>query len=250
MIDRSHAGPEKKWFDNKRLNSVLSLPLESSDKLKRLEQERNWATKVAAKVGAEFINGGVGGSSQGAINYRTVIDIERLMAGGITIDKVFIQITSFSRIELFKESEEYSVVSRLAGQANHYKDYSDKMFTKHWAIAEPEPGQVIRFLANIVYIRNYVKSRLGFDPIFVDSLFGEHLSWISKCAVEDNFKQIDEIRTLAKASGIMNPVSLKSNMLSMQDVADTKQKHFCPGQHYAPIVHEQFADYIIDHYFK
>jgi hypothetical protein len=210
---------------------------------------------LANKLGSDYLVSGKGGSSQGDTNYRTMVDIERLTSEGQKIDHVFIQVTEPYRIELFNkyQSSHYTnkaVFSLLAVLADSYKDYNDKEFTKHWVLAEDDIGKMVRFLTNIIFIRNYVNSKLHFEPIFVDSYFLKRFSNKLKEMESSQIETSGELDTLIKASGIIDPITLDHTVPSMRSFINPNMNHWGPGDHLAPEVHELFAEHLYQHFFK
>jgi hypothetical protein len=245
----------RSWAAKHRLKAIYSQPREQLNQFFIEQQKRVWPTLLAKKLGADYLVSGKGGSSQGDTNYRTMLDIERLIGEGKKIDHVFIQVTEPYRIEIFNKYQDTyytnnAISSLLACLADVYTNYNEKEFTKRWLLIEDDTGKIARFLTNIIFIRNYVKSKLHYEPIFVDSMFMTEFTKKIKALEPSQIIQTGELNTLIKTSGVIDPTTLEHTLPSMRSFVNPHRNHMAPNGHVAPEVHEVFAEHLFQHFFQ
>lgn len=241
------------WVAEKRSKVLASFTAAQYAEYHKLEMERAWPSKLGTLVNATVVNSGVNGSSQDSTNYRTMVDIERLLKSGKQIDRVFIQITEPQRISLYDSSWSLSetnhhVVSRMLSMADSC-EYNEKMFLKYWDLVQPDSARTVRFLKDIIMIRNYVNSKLGFEPIFVDSWVMTMIEESLRTMRSSSIGQSGELQTLIEASGILDSETWTSTIPSMKLFEDIDKPHKCPGGHFAEEIHDHFAKFLANTYF-
>jgi hypothetical protein len=252
--DNEATAKASKWFQDVRSKQVAKFSYIDHLDLLEKGKAKSWPTILGRLTTAKVTNAGQSGSSQSSMTYRTMMDIEKILASGETIDKVFIMVTSHLRTEVYGEmwgfSSTYGVSSLLPQIAQHEQNKEFGKLSLQWDKAEPDYGKAARYLAQIILIREYVKSKLGFEPIFLDSAF-LHIMTLDFKDVPEPFNS--ELSRLIERSKLFNNNGnyWKVAIDRMQDVisATDTQTH-CPNYHLSPMVHQRFAEHLYNKYFK
>jgi len=122
------------------------------------------------------INGAVGGSCMLGISTRTIAYLESLTSRADLPDYVFIGLTNSGRLGWYHDDVEHLgkifnwVKSSIPGF--YYRGYESKhkkLFETVWTTLSDEE-LLIDYLKECLLIKNYVKRRIGRDPIFLNTV--------------------------------------------------------------------------------
>ena len=164
---------------DRRWSDFRSEMLWNNNDLRVLYNKNNlkyvWSTKLGEYLGATVINRAVGGSCIASISTRTIADLELITSRADLPDYVLIGLTTSSRLGYYtKHVEDISHIHMWVRSAIPNFKYGGmdesylKMFTHMWGTLSDEDF-LIYFLKECLLIKNYVKNRIGRDPIFVNT---------------------------------------------------------------------------------
>lgn len=137
-----------------------------------------WATILGELVGATVVNNAVGGSCMTGIATRTIADLSLIHSRADLPDYVFIGLTMADRlswydneyIERIDEVENWVKTCIPAFKDRMLPKHCEKMFMATWETLSDEE-LLINYLKECLQIKNYVKRRLGRDPIFLNTSY-------------------------------------------------------------------------------
>ena len=182
---------DREWA-NKR-NSIFDNNIGMWTKCKENNRKYVWATILGELVNATVVNNSVGGSCIMGIATRTIADLELIQSRADLPDYVFIGLTNSDRLGSYQEDEIKNinqtfnwVKSTIPGI--YYQGYESKykkLFKATWATLTDEEF-LINYLKECLQIKNYVKRRIGRDPIFLNTTY---LFWQYKEIVRNSQNQ-------------------------------------------------------------
>jgi hypothetical protein len=115
----------------------------------------------------------VGGSSMFGILSRTIHDIENLIKEDNRPDMVIIGLTSEERLPIINvnpmlHDDGHWVYTAHPGHIDHLsKTYQN--YAKEYWMSHTDAEMLTFFLYECLHLKNYVNSRLGYDPIFLNT---------------------------------------------------------------------------------
>jgi len=167
---------------NKR-HGILDGNLDLHNHWRVSNQKYVWSTILGELIdttlindNVSVINGAVGGSCMLGISTRTIAYLESLTSRADLPDYVFIGLTSTGRLGWYHEDTEHLgkifnwVKSSIPGF--YYRGYESKhkkLFETIWTTLSDEE-LLIDYLKECLQIKNYVKRRIGRDPIFLNTV--------------------------------------------------------------------------------
>ena len=181
---------DRRWSNAR--HDILSNDLSLWDTYRNNNRKYVWATILGELVGASVVNNAVGGSCMMGIATRTIADLSSIHLRANLPDYVFIGLTMSDRLGWYdKEHTENNHTGSWVKTAipafsermlpEHYK----KMFMATWATLSDEE-LLINYLKECLQIKNYVKRRIGRDPIFLNT---SYQFWEYKNIVESSKNQ-------------------------------------------------------------
>ena len=167
---------------NKR-HAMLDRNLDLHNHWQLSNKKHVWATLLGELVDTmlvndtvNVVNGAIGGSCMTGISTRTIAYLESLRSRADLPDYVFIGLTSIGRLGWYHEDTQDIgkifnwVKSSIPGF--HYRGYESKhkkLFEAIWTTLSDEE-LLIDYLKECLQIKNYVKRRIGRDPIFLNTV--------------------------------------------------------------------------------
>lgn len=168
LLDRS-------WCDER--HAMLNENIKIWGRWRDANQKYVWSTVLGQLVNATVINNSIGGSCIMGIATRTIADLELINSRADLPDYVFIGLTSSGRLGWYHEDDIKDrgrtfnwVKSSIPGF--YYKGPEtkrNKLFETVWGTLSDEE-LLIDYLKECLQIKNYVKRRLGKDPIFLNTV--------------------------------------------------------------------------------
>jgi hypothetical protein len=137
-----------------------------------------WSTILGELVNATVVNGAVGGSCMMGIATRTIADLNLIQSRADLPDYVFIGLTNSDRLGWYHD-EDVQNINRTYNWVKssipsfYYRGYESKhkkLFETTWATLSDEEF-LINYLKECLQIKNYVKRRIGRDPIFLNTTY-------------------------------------------------------------------------------
>ena len=119
------------------------------------------------------INNAVPGASMGGICNRTILDLLSMRDKGIHIERVIIQLTSFTRYEIYDSTNDRLMCDRPIGS---FQNEKDNAIGNAVGLKYTDHDYVIKFLYHLVSIKETVISITGKPPIIIDSANGDFIS--------------------------------------------------------------------------
>lgn len=161
---------------NKR-HSIIDKNIDMWTKCKENNRKYVWATILGELVNATVVNNSVGGSCIMGIATRTIADLELIQSRADLPDYVFIGLTNSDRLGWYHEDTQDPgkifnwVKSSIPGF--YYRGHESKhkkLFETIWTTLSDEE-LLIDYLKECLQIKNYVKRRIGRDPIFLNTTY-------------------------------------------------------------------------------
>ena len=161
---------------NKR-HSIIDKNIDMWTKCKENNRKYVWATILGELVNATVVNNSVGGSCIMGIATRTIADLELIQSRADLPDYVFIGLTNSDRLGWYHEDTQDLgkifnwVKSSIPGF--YYRGHESKhkkLFETIWTTLSDEE-LLIDYLKECLQIKNYVKRRIGRDPIFLNTTY-------------------------------------------------------------------------------
>lgn len=213
------------------------------DYLRNENKKRSWPTYLGKILDADVINEAIGGSSIFGILTRTIHDLEQLTIQGRIPDYVLIGLTSKERIPIINRMPDKNNDDRWTYTAHpRYFDHLDPTYRKYakeyWRTLNDEE-LLIFFLYHCLHIKNYVKNKIGKDPIFLDTIdfFPKH----------KNIIENTESPLLKEVWGLLNFNEI-SSQISFTNINTFSVTTACG--HWIEDVHKVYATYIADNLIK
>ena len=156
-------------------------------------QKYVWSTVLAELVNATVVTNAIGGSCMMGIATRTIADLELIQSRADLPDYVFIGLTNSDRLgyyhsnDIEKTDQTFNWVksSIPAWWEKGHADKYAKLFETTWTTLNDEE-LLINYLKECLQIKNYVKRRIGRDPIFLNTTY---LFWQYKEIVNNSKNQ-------------------------------------------------------------
>lgn len=165
---------DRKWCDSRHL--ILNDDKDKWVAWQHTNQKYVWSTILGNLIGATVVNNAIGGSCIVGISTRTIADLELINSRADLPDYVFIGLTSSGRLGWYHEDTQYRdktfnwVKSSIPGF--HYRGHESKhkkLFETVWTTLSDEEF-LIDYLKECLLIKNYVRRRIGRDPIFLNTV--------------------------------------------------------------------------------
>jgi hypothetical protein len=158
-------------------SKMLGNDLTLLDRYIQNNQKYVWSTVLAELVNATVVNNAIGGSCMMGIATRTIADLELIRFRADLPDYVFIGLTNSDRLGHYHEdvenvSQTFNWVKSSIPSFWHqgHTDKYKKLFDATWATLSDEEF-LINYLKECLQIKNYVKRRIGRDPIFLNTTY-------------------------------------------------------------------------------
>lgn len=158
-------------------SAILGADIELRNRYLKNNQQYVWSTVLGELVNATVINKAIGGSCIMGIATRTIADLELIQSRADLPDYVFIGLTNSNRLGYYHEdteniSQTFNWVKSSIPAFWHqgHTDKYTKMFEATWGTLSDEEF-LINFLKECLQIKNYVKRRIGRDPIFLNTTY-------------------------------------------------------------------------------
>jgi len=207
--------------------------------------KRCWATQLGVILNAEIVNEAVGGSSGFAILTRTIHDIENLIKKNKIPDEVIIGITTPERIAILNKDPSSLNDSFWVYTAHpNYIDSLDiayRNYAKEFWKSHNDEELLTFFLYECLHIKNYVNSKIGKDPIFLNTsnVFYRY----------SNIVENTKIQLLKEVWGLLDFDSVHKQK-SFSDIARGRGAEVTACGHYLETSHKDYATYIADNLIK
>jgi hypothetical protein len=162
------------WLDNRHLMFDNDADLWTLSRTNN--QKYVWSTILGNLVNATVVNNAIGGSCMLGISTRTIADLESINSRADLPDYVFIGLTSSGRLGWYNDDVQHQnkifnwVQSAIPGfyfQGREIKH--KKLFEAVWTTLSDEE-LLINYLKECLQIKNYVRRRIGRDPIFLNTV--------------------------------------------------------------------------------
>jgi hypothetical protein len=189
-------------------------------------------------------NGGKNGASITGIAHRTIADLLMNKAQGIAFDRVFIQLTSCNRFEIYDVNipQQKFIVDKQVGWIDTLPEKTQRELGKSYVAQYKDADYAIKFLYNLCTLKQAVKGLTGQEPIILSSLFFFTNNVITP--LKDNTNPL--IQTLLKESGILD--------IADEDCMMTVHKDnnflYLPVSHFEHRTHQAYAKIIYNKYIK
>jgi hypothetical protein len=167
---------DRVWCDKR--HSMVDNDMDLWTLSRNNNQKYVWSTILGELINANVVNNAVGGSCMLGIATRTIADLESLKSRADLPDYVFIGLTNTERLGWYHEPDIHDpnkiynwVKSSIPGF--YYRGYESKhkkLFETIWTTLSDEEF-LIDFLKECLLIKNYVKRRIGRDPIFLNTTY-------------------------------------------------------------------------------
>jgi hypothetical protein len=178
------------------------------------------------------------------ITHRTIADLLNLKAKGIIFDRVFIQLTSCLRFEIYDSTmiQEKFIVDTPIGWIDILPNKTQQELGNCYIAQYKDADYAIKFLYNLCTLKQAVKGLTGHDPIILSSLF------LFTRGVIDPLKNNPDplIQLLLKESGILDILP----ECCMLTVHRDNNFLYCPGMHFEYRTHQAYAKIIYNKYIQ
>ena len=186
------------------------------------------------------INKAIPGAGIVGICQRTILDLLELKNKNVHIDRVIIQLTSLERCEIYDLSQPWLLYERVVNSFNVKKDndISLAMFNKY-TISD----WVIKYLFNLITLKECVVSITGKPPLFIDSANVYHIWSIireSKNKITNNYTY-----NLETFNSLIEHSMINECRIIMKDIAKNIPIPYTSCGHYTQAVHEKTAEEIL-----
>jgi hypothetical protein len=166
----------RRWSNTR--HDMLSSDLSLWTTYRNNNRKYVWATILGELVGATVVNNAVGGSCMTGIATRTIADLSSIHSRADLPDYVFIGLTMSDRlgwhdkehIENIDQVENWIKTAIPAFKDRMLPEHYEKMFMATWSTLSDEE-LLINYLKECLQIKNYVKRRIGRDPIFLNTSY-------------------------------------------------------------------------------
>jgi hypothetical protein len=164
------------WTDKR--HSIIDNNISMWEMCRKNNRKYVWSTILGELIGSTVINGAVGGSCITGIATRTIADLNLIQSRADLPNYVFIGLTNTDRLSYYNKS----AIDRINDTQNwvksvipafYHKNYDDhykKLFETSWVTLSDEE-LLINYLKECLQIKNYVKRRIGTDPIFLNTTY-------------------------------------------------------------------------------
>lgn len=194
------------------------------------------------------INGSRDGISIVGIANRTLADLMALYNCGKTVDIVFIQLTSPTRLEIYNQRcvDTYFMNERTYGWIDTFETTKEQKLgiatVNHYGVVENS----IKYLYNMCMIKNAVKGITGKYPIFLGSYKEFIQNVINPLIYRPEISSNKLIATLLENSGIKD--------IPLEDIMGTIHLEnkflYTPISHFEQRTHDLYANHIYKKYIK
>lgn len=217
----------------------------STDNYIKAEKSLAWPAELSKLDSKLFVdNGSKNGASMTGIAHRTIADLLMNKAQGIAFDRVFIQLTSCNRFEIYDVNipQQKFIVDKQVGWIDNLPEKTQRELGKSYVAQYKDADYAIKFLYNLCTLKQAVKGLTGQEPIILSSLFFFTNNVITP--LKDNTNPL--IQTLLKESGILD--------IADEDCMMTVHKDnnflYLPVSHFEHRTHQAYAKIIYNKYIK
>ena len=231
----------KAWYASSK--KIASKYFGSVENYVKAQRNLAWPAELGKLDPALVVhNGGRGGASMPGIAHRTIADLLTLKAKGIIFDRVFIQLTSSYRFEIYDSTliREKFILDRPFAWIDTLPSRTQQELGKCYIEQYKNEDLAIKFLYNLCTLKQAVKGLTGYEPIILSS------QTAFTTAVIDPLKNNPDplIQLLLKESGILDILP----EYCMQTVHRDNNFLYCPGMHFEHRTHQAYAKIIYNKY--
>ena len=189
----------------------------------------------------QTINAARPGASMAGIAHRTIIDLLTLKAQGKKVDLVVIQLTSFSRYEIFDCNYAQLINDRPMGNFDHDNEtkISNAVLLKY-----TNNDLIVKYLYELSMIGETVRSITGRNPLIIDSMNGEFLQ-MRVTDVQDHVSIVNPSQSEWLKNLIHHSLFDTAHLMFMSNLAATLERPFAYDGHYMPNVHKLTAQELV-----
>ena len=229
------------WYARRK--KVASKYFGSIENYRKAEQDLAWPSGLH-KINPKLLvhNGSKSGASMAGITHRTIADLLTHKVKGIMFDRVFIQLTSCQRFEIYDATmpREKFIVDKAVGWADTLPNKTQRELGNCYVAQYKDEDYAIKFLYNLCTLKQAVKGLTGYEPIILSSTL------LSTNGVIYPLKNNPDplIQLLLKESGILDIPS----ECCMSTVHMDNNFLFCPGLHFEHRTHQEYAKIIYNKY--
>lgn len=157
-------------WPNTRYN--LSKKRQLIEVLDNTNREMAWPSHLQRILGNRVLNSAMPGSSIHGIVQRTIYDIEKLIYKNQIPDYVLIGITGIDRVMLVNTDPQPDpkewIQSALPNRYKNTSELKQKYLLAYWQ-AHTDEELLIFFLRECLFLKSYINSKIGKDPIFLNT---------------------------------------------------------------------------------
>ena len=211
----------------------------------KAERDLAWPAELHRLDPNLFVyNGGKNGASITGIAHRTIADLLMNKAQGIAFDRVFIQLTSCNRFEIYDADmpQQKFIIDKAVGWVDTLPKKTQRELGNCYAAQYTDADYAIKFLYNLCTLKQAVKGLAGQEPIILSSLFFFTNNVITP--LKDNTDPL--IQTLLKESGILDIAAEDC----MMNVHKDNIFLYLPISHFEHRTHRAYANIIYNKYIK
>lgn len=238
---------DKNWSSARHREGVVYFG--SDAQYRDAQKEASWCGELSRlDNNITVINGSRDGISIAGIANRTLADLLSIYAGGDTVDTVFIQLTSASRLEIYNSTmaTTHFMSERTFGWIDTYTIPSEytlaKATVQHYRARENS----IKYLYNMCMIKNAVKGITGKYPVFLASYSDFIKGVIDPILAIPELASNNIINELLVNSGIQN--------IPADDIMETihlrNNCRYTPISHFEGKTHQLYAAHIYEEYLR
>lgn len=211
----------------------------------KAEKSLAWPAELSKLDPNLFVNNGSkNGASMTGITHRTIADLLTYRAQGVTFDRVFIQLTSCHRFEIYDVNapQQKFIVDKSVGWIDTLPNKTQRDLGECYVAQYKDADYAVKFLYNLCTLKQAVKGLTGTDPIILSSLFFFTNNVIDPLKHNTN----PLIQTLLTESGILDI----DPALCMLSVHRDNNFLYLPVSHFEHRTHIAYAKIIYDKYIK
>lgn len=219
------------------------------DNYRSAQKSASWCGELS-KINPKLlvINGSRDGISIVGIANRTLVDLLSIYSAGDSVDQVFIQLTSATRLEIYNSDlpDSHFMSERTFGWIDTYTTDSEYAIGKATVKHYRDEHNSIKYLYNMCMIKNAVKGITGKYPIFLCSYKNFIERVVDPIVTSNELMSNNIITELLVNSGIreiheddiMETIHVSNNCL------------YTPVSHFERTTHKLYAKHIYEKYLK
>lgn len=221
----------------------------TEEKYRQTQKDAAWPGRLLKLDNRlSVINGSRDGISIVGIANRTLIDLMSIYNRSDSVDVVFIQLTSPTRLEIYnqKHPDKYFMNERTFGWIDTFETKVEQHLgvatVKHYSVVENS----IKYLYNMCMIKNAVKGITGTYPVFLGSYAEFIRNVVDPLIHRSELINNDTINCLLSNSGILN---IPDDDI-MSTIHEKNQFLYTPISHFEQRTHDLYANHIYNKYIK